>query len=76
MKFEGLLWVVREPNARLLWLGRSSTHLGDQLHEIALVWMAWELTRSSTLTAFAALATRAPVSALGAFAGVYDGSLF
>jgi DHA3 family macrolide efflux protein-like MFS transporter len=71
MRFDRLLWVVRDRNPRLLWLGRSSTYLGDQLHEIALVWMAWELTRSSTLTGLAAFATRAPLWALGSLAGVY-----
>jgi hypothetical protein len=71
MTFEALLWVVRERNPRILRLGRSSTYLADQLHEIALVWMGWELTRSSTLTALAVLATRAPLWALGSFAGVY-----
>lgn len=71
MTGEGLLWVVRERNARLLWLGRFGTYLGDQLHEIALVWMAWELTRSSTLTALATFATRTPLWALGSVAGVY-----
>jgi DHA3 family macrolide efflux protein-like MFS transporter len=71
MTLGALLWVIRERNARLLWVGRSSTYLADQLHEIALVWMAWELTRSSTLAALAAFATRAPLWALGSFAGVY-----
>jgi MFS family permease len=66
-----LLWVIRERNPRLLWLGRASTYLGDQLHEIAVVWIAWELTRSSTLTGLAALAMRAPLSMFTWLAGVY-----
>jgi MFS transporter, DHA3 family, macrolide efflux protein len=66
-----VLWVIRERNPRLLWLGRASTYLGDQLHEIALVWIAWEMTRSSTLTGLAALAMRAPLSTFTWLAGVY-----
>jgi hypothetical protein len=51
-----------------LGLGRSATCCADQILEITLIWVVWQATQSSTYTAAAAFAQRAPFWILG-FAG-------
>lgn len=61
--------VFRHRNAALLWIGQFSSFVGDQLHEIALIWIVWEVTRSSTATALVTMASRVPFWLLGLIGG-------
>ena len=69
--FRYLRSIVFDPNARILWFGRSSAYFGDQLHEIAFVWMVWDLTGSSTFTGMAAFVGKLPYWLLGWLTGIY-----
>ena len=57
-------------NGLCLWIGRASAFLGDQLHELILAWLVWEITKSSTATGLVLFISHLPYWVLGWIAGV------
>lgn len=66
-----LIDVILSRNALLVWVGRGNIYLGDQIHEVAITWLVWELTKSSSATALVLFVGHIPFWALGWLAGVY-----
>lgn len=66
-----LIDVVLSRNALLVWIGRGNIYLGDQIHEVAITWLVWDLTKSSSATALVLFVGHIPFWALGWLAGVY-----
>lgn len=65
------MWrVLRSRNGVCLWAGRASVFLGDQLHELILAWLVWDITKSSTATGLALFVSHLPFWVLGWIAGV------
>lgn len=65
-----LSFLRRSHDARILWSARQSAFLADQLGEIALIWLAWDLSRSSLAVGVVMFVYRMPLWAVGWLAGV------
>ncbi len=55
---------------RTLWLGQLASRVGDSIHEIALVWLTYEVTGSPTLLSATFVASFLPTILLSLPAGV------
>lgn len=65
------MWkVLRSRNGASLWVGRANVFLGDQLHELILAWLVWDITKSSTATGLVLFVSHLPYWLLGWMAGV------
>lgn len=65
------MWrVLLSRNGACLWAGRAGVFLGDQLHELILAWLVWDITKSSTATGLVLFASHLPYWVLGWIAGV------
>ncbi|WNG23593.1 MFS transporter [Cystobacter fuscus] len=58
---EGQESLFRQHNVRVVFLGRLSVLMADVVQDVALIWIVWELTHSSTATAFASMSSRTPL---------------
>ncbi|WP_124727931.1 MFS transporter [Staphylospora marina] len=66
------LKLLKERNVRLLWYSTTSNLLGDQLHEIALLWLVLQMSGSGNHVALVMLASRTPLFIVGLMGGVYS----
>jgi DHA3 family macrolide efflux protein-like MFS transporter len=65
------MWrILRTRNGLWLWVGRGGAFLGDQLHELILAWLVWDVTKSSTATGIVLFVSHLPFWTLGWLAGV------
>ena len=65
------MWqVLLSRNGLCLWIGRACVFLGDQLHELILAWLVWDITNSSTATGLVLFISHLPYWVLGWIAGV------
>lgn len=62
--------VLRERGFAALWLAQLVSRIGDSVHEIALVWVVYEVTGDPTLIAVVALASFVPNLLFSVPAGV------
>src|SRR6218665_2477233 len=58
---ESQVSLFRQHNVRVVFLGRLSVLMADVIQDVALIWIVWELTHSSTATAFASMSSRTPL---------------
>ncbi len=56
---------------RPLWAAANVSLIGDSLHDVALLWLVYDLTRSSTATGLLGIARYLPSILLGIFAGAW-----
>ncbi|MFW5917998.1 MAG: MFS transporter [Haloferacaceae archaeon] len=62
--------LLRERGFAALWLAQLITRIGDSIHEIALIWIVYEVTGDPTLITVVALASFTPGVVLSIPAGV------
>lgn len=62
--------LLRRPAALLLWMGQVSSTAGDRLYAMAMLWVALELTGSTTAMAAVSLFESVPLALAGLVAGV------
>lgn len=57
-------------NGYFLWAGRVFSNFGDQIHEITIILIIWEITGSSTYVAIVTFLSRAPFWLFGWLGGI------
>src|SRR5579862_5977689 len=67
--FANALRALGEPNYRVYTVGNAISLVGTWLQRVAVGWLAWELTHSTTWLGVVALATTAPGFVLSPVAG-------
>ena len=60
----------QQRNIRLLWLAQVISSAGDAIYQIALLWLVFDITGSSTITGLIAMAAFMPAMLFGLYAGV------
>lgn len=60
----------QQRNISLLWLAQVVSTAGDAIYQIALLWLVLDITGSSTITGFVAMAAFLPAMLFGLYAGV------
>ena len=60
----------QQRNIRLLWLAQVISSAGDAIYQIALLWLVFDITGSSTITGLIAMAAFMPAVLFGLYAGV------
>ncbi len=67
--FDNALRALKEPNYRTYTIGNSISLIGTWLQRVAIGWLAWQLTHSTTWLGVVALATTSPTFFLSPLAG-------
>jgi MFS family permease len=67
--FENALRALGEPNYRTYTIGNSISLIGTWLQRVAIGWLAWQLTHSTTWLGVVAVATTSPTFFLSPLAG-------
>lgn len=65
----GILHTLRYPNFGIYTAGHAVSHMGTWMQRVAVGWLAWELTQSTTWLGVVAAANLLPAVFVGPFAG-------
>lgn len=66
--------LFRQHNVQVVFLGRLAVFMADVIQDVALIWIVWELTHSSTATAIASMSSRTPLWLFSLPAGAHADS--